>query len=142
MDPIKALRGKDALFLYSLDWRPNVCLSGKLVCLPAVVFSSLLSLRDHLNPGKGILSLSHQLLAVSYGVMDAYGDELLSNDLGQARSLEQTDNLAARVGEDWLDVVGLQVAHPLLYQPACHHHMAINVLPVFQMCDCVHECAW
>ncbi len=106
----------DALFFCSLDWRSNVCLSGKLVCLPTVVFSSFLSLGDHLNPGVGVLTLCHQLLAVSYCVMDAYGDELLTNDLGQARSLEQTDYLAARVGEDWLDVVGLQVAHPLLWQ--------------------------
>lgn len=114
--PSKHLSGMDALFFYSLDWRSNVCLSGKLVCLPAVVFSSFLSLRDHLNPGVGVLSLCHQLLAVSYCVMDAYGDELLSDDLGQARSLEQTDYLAARVGEDWLDVVCLQVADPFLYQ--------------------------
>ncbi len=104
----------DALFFYFLDWRSNVCLSGKPVCLPTVVLSSFLSFGDDLDPGVGILSLCHQLLAVSYCVMDAYGDELLANDLGQARSLEQTDYLAARVGEDWLDVVCPQVAHPLL----------------------------
>ena len=114
MDPIKAVSGMDTLFFYSLDWRPNVCLSGKLVCLPTMVFSSFLSLRDDLNPGVGILSLSHQLLAVSYRVMDAYRDELLANDLGQARSLKQTDYLAARVSEDWLDVVCPQITHPLL----------------------------
>ena len=104
----------DALFFCSLDWRSNVCLSGKLVCLPTVVFSSFFSLRDDLNSGVGVLPLRHQLLAVSYRVMDAYGDELLADDLGQARSLKQTDYLAARVGEDWLDVVCPQVAHPLL----------------------------
>lgn len=116
MGPIKALNGMDALFFYSLDWRSDVCLSGKLVCLSTVVFSSFLSLRDDLNPGVGILALSHQLLAVSYCVMDAYGDELLPNDLGQACSLKQTDYLTARIGEDWLDVVCLQVADPLLNQ--------------------------
>ena len=112
--PSKPLSGMDAVFFCFLDWRSNVCLSGKLVGLPTVVFSSFFSLRDDLNPSVGVLPLGHQLLAVSYCVMNAYGDELLADDLGQARSLEQTDYLAARVGEDWLDVVCPQVADPLL----------------------------
>lgn len=112
--PVTAPSGTDSVLLYSLNRGTNECLSGELVCLPAVVLCTLHALA-HFFQAVHVLTLGHQLLAVSYCVMYAYGDELLPDDLRQPRSLEQTDNLAGWVSKDRLDVVCLQIPHPLLY---------------------------
>ena len=97
-----------------LDWWTNMCLSSESVRLALVIlnclnaFSNVVQLVD-------VLTLSHQLLAVSHCVMDAYGDELLADDLRQPGGFKQTHNLAGWVGKDWLDVVCLQIPDPLLY---------------------------
>ena len=54
-------------------------------------------------------------LAVGDSIVNTHRDELLADDLGQLGCLHQALHLAGRVGKHRLDLVGLQVSHPLLH---------------------------
>lgn len=96
-----------------LDWRTNIGLSSKFVCFSPVVLCSLNTLFDLLQL-LCILSLDHQFLAVSHGIMHTHRHELLPNDVRQPGGFKQSHDLAGWVGNHWLDVIRLQISDPLL----------------------------